>query len=50
MGSRDFAKGEKKKPKKNLKKGPAPISFQEPRPEVQVIPKGKKAKGSQEEA
>jgi hypothetical protein len=49
MGSRDFVRGEKKKPKKNAKKGVAPISFQEPRPEVQVIPKGKKAKAGQEE-
>jgi hypothetical protein len=45
MGGRDFQKGEKKKPKKDAKKGTILSSgFQEPRPEVEVIRKGKKTK------
>jgi hypothetical protein len=43
MGNRDFGKGEKKKPKKDAKKGPMISSgIIEPRPEVEVIKKGKK--------
>jgi hypothetical protein len=49
MGSRDYNRGEKKKPKKDAKKAPLSTSFQEPRPEVEVIRKGKKAKGTEEE-
>ena len=45
MGGRDFQKGEKKKPKKDAKKGTIiSSSIQEPRPEVEVIRKGKKNK------
>jgi hypothetical protein len=45
MGGRDFQKSEKKKPKKDAKKsGLTSSSFQEPRPEVEVIRKGKKNK------
>ena len=43
MGNRDFGRGEKKKPKKDAKKGPGISSgIIEPRPEVEVIKKGKK--------
>ena len=50
MGSRDFVRREKKKPKKDAKKPPIISStFEVPRPEVEVIPKGKKAKGIEEE-
>ena len=43
MGNRDFAKGEKKKPKKDAKKSQTIISsIEAPRPEVEVIRKGKK--------
>ena len=43
MGNRDFGKGEKKKPKKDAKKGPIISSgIIEPRPDVEVIKKGKK--------
>ncbi len=45
MGNRDFGKGEKKKPKKDIKKGTIiSSSIVEPRPEVEVIKKGKKNK------
>jgi hypothetical protein len=44
MGGRDFQKSEKKKPKKDAKKQIISSSFQEPRPEVEVIRKGKKPK------
>ena len=44
MGGRDFQKSEKKKPKKDAKKQSVSSSFQEPRPEVEVIRKGKKPK------
>ncbi len=50
MGSRDFAGREKKKPKKNEKKNPViPSAFEAPRPEVEVIRKGKKPKEIEEE-
>ncbi|MBP1706296.1 MAG: hypothetical protein H6Q39_20 [Chloroflexi bacterium] len=51
MGSRDFVRREKKKPKKEAKKGPIILStFEAPRPEVEVIhPKGKKPKDMEEE-
>lgn len=50
MGSRDFASREKKKPKKDAKKQPTISStFATPRPEVEVIRKGKKAKNIEEE-
>jgi hypothetical protein len=49
MGSRDYNRGEKKKPKKDAKKAPVSMIFQEPRPEVEVIRKGKKARGAEEE-
>jgi hypothetical protein len=44
MGNRDFAKGEKKKPKKDVKKSNIVSSIEQPRPEVEVIRKGKKNK------
>jgi hypothetical protein len=45
MGGRDFQKGEKKKPKKDAKKNSIISSSSlEPRPEVEVIRKGKKNK------
>jgi hypothetical protein len=45
MGGRDFQKGEKKKPKKDAKKSTnISSSFEAPRPEVEVIRKGKKNK------
>lgn len=44
MGSRDFAGKEKKKAKKDSKKQPTITSFEAPRPEVEVIRKGKKPK------
>ncbi len=45
MGNRDFANREKKKPKKDSKKSPiVSSSFEAPRPEVEVIRKGKKPK------
>jgi hypothetical protein len=49
MGNRDFARSEKKKPKKDAKKAPVSAAFQEPRPEVEVIRKGKKGKAGEEE-
>jgi hypothetical protein len=50
MGNRDFSRGEKKKPKKEAKKGTIiSSSIQEPRPEVEVIRKGKKTKDTTEE-
>jgi hypothetical protein len=50
MGGRDFSGREKKKPKKEAKKQPIISStFATPRPEVEVIRKGKKAKGIEEE-
>jgi hypothetical protein len=50
MGGRDFASREKKKPKKNIKKQPIISSTLEtPRPEVEVIRKGKKPKEEEEE-
>ncbi|HSW59147.1 MAG TPA: hypothetical protein VLH15_12130 [Dehalococcoidales bacterium] len=49
MGGRDFPKGEKKKPKKDAKKQNILSSgIQEPRPEVEVIRKGKKTKEAEE--
>ena len=49
MGNRDFNKGEKKKPKKDAKKTPNIIaSIEQPRPEVEVIKKGKKNKDWEE--
>jgi hypothetical protein len=45
MGNRDFGKGEKKKPKKDAKKtNIISSSIETPRPEVEVIRKGKKNK------
>jgi hypothetical protein len=50
MGSRDFSGREKKKPKKDGKKQPIiSSSFETPRPEVEVIKRGKKPKESEEE-
>jgi hypothetical protein len=48
MGSRDFAGKEKKKPKKDAKKQPIITNFEAPRPEVEVIRKGKKPKDLEE--
>jgi len=48
MGNRDFNKGEKKKPKKDAKKAPAISNIEAPRPEVEVIKKGKKNKDWEE--
>jgi hypothetical protein len=48
MGNRDFNKGEKKKPKKDAKKAPIISSVEQPRPEVEVIKKGKKNKDWEE--
>ncbi|GEM_PF-5855567 len=45
MGNRDFGKGEKKKPKKDMKKAPiVSSSLEAVRPEVEIIRKGKKNK------
>jgi hypothetical protein len=45
MGNRDFAKGEKKKPKKDVRKSSNITSnIEASRPEVEVIRKGKKTK------
>jgi hypothetical protein len=51
MGSRDFSGREKKKLKKDSKKQPmiSSSAFDTPRPEVEVIKKGKKSKGIEEE-
>jgi hypothetical protein len=50
MGSRDFGRREKKKVKKDSKKQTTISSiFETPRPEVEVIRKGKKEKGTEEE-
>lgn len=50
MGSRDFVRREKKKIKKDSKKQPIISStFEAPRPEVEVIRKGKKPKDIEEE-
>lgn len=49
MGSRDFAGKEKKKPKKDAKKKQIVSSIEEPRPEVEVIRKGKKPKDMEAE-
>lgn len=50
MGSRDFAAREKKKAKKDSKKpNNISASFEAPRPEVEVIKKGKKAKDFEEQ-
>jgi len=50
MGSRDFAGREKKKVKKDNKKRPIiSTSIEAPRPEVEVIRKGKKNKDFEEE-
>ena len=49
MGGRDFQRSEKKKPKKDAKKQSIISSnIQEPRPEVEVIRKGKKPKDMEE--
>lgn len=49
MGSRDFASREKKKPKKDSKKqNIISTSFDAPKPEVEVIKKGKKNKEMEE--
>ncbi|MBI2918995.1 MAG: hypothetical protein HYY01_13530 [Chloroflexi bacterium] len=44
----DFSRHEPKKTKKTLKKVAAPTEFMPP-PEVQVVPKGKKARPPEEE-
>jgi hypothetical protein len=49
MGSRDFVRREKKKPKKDSKKPGIITSFAEPRPEIEVIKKGKKPRDVEEE-
>ena len=49
MGNRDRPRGEKKKPKKDVKKSPTISSVETPRPEVEVIRKGKKPKDFAEE-
>jgi hypothetical protein len=50
MGSRDFVRHEKKKPKKNIKKQPLiSTTIEAPRPEVEVIRKGKKPREFEEE-
>jgi hypothetical protein len=49
LGSRDFNRREKKKPKKDAKKPPVISTFEAPRPEVEVIRKGKKPKDTEEE-
>jgi hypothetical protein len=49
MASKNFANREKKKPKKDAKKQPIISSFEAPRPEVEVIRKGKKDKWEEEE-
>jgi hypothetical protein len=50
MGGRDFSRREKKKPKKDSKKQPIISSILEiSHPNVEVIRKGKKAKGEEEE-
>jgi hypothetical protein len=49
MGSRDFARKEKKKPRKDIKKTPLITSFEAPRAEVEIIKKGKKPKDITEE-
>ena len=49
MGRRDFAKAEKKKPRKDAKKATISNVVQEPRPEVEVIRRGKKPKEGEEE-
>ena len=49
MGSRDFQRKEKKKPKKESKKPQVVTSFEAPRPEVEVIRKGKKTQDVEEE-
>ena len=48
MGSRDFRHREAKKPKKDAKKKPASITFEQPA-EVEVIRKGKKPREGEEE-
>jgi hypothetical protein len=49
MGSRDFVHREKKKPKKDAKKQTIiSTTFETPRPEVEVIRKGKKPKDTEE--
>ena len=42
MGSRDIKNREKKKPKKDSKKSPVITNIEAPRPNVEVIRKGKK--------
>ena len=50
MGSRDFARREKKKSKKDAKKQPLiSTNLEAPRAEVEVIRKGKKPKDFEEE-
>ncbi len=49
MGSRDFARKEKKKPKKEAKKQPLITPMEASRPEVEVIRKGKKPRETEEE-
>jgi hypothetical protein len=50
MGNRDFSRGEKKKPRKDAKKQSVVSSIQEPKPEVELIRKGKKPRDTEEEA
>lgn len=49
MGSKNFARKEKKKPGKENKAQPLITSLEAPRPEVEVIRKGKKPKDIEEE-
>jgi len=48
MGKRDIGQRESKKPKRDAKKKPISISFEQPA-EVEVIRKGKKPKEGEEE-
>jgi hypothetical protein len=49
MGSRNYQRKEKKKPKKESRKPSIVTSFEAPRPEVEVIRKGKKTTEVEEE-
>ena len=49
MGNRDFARKEKKKPGKAVKNQNLITPIEAPRPEVEVIRKGKKPKEIEEE-
>ncbi len=49
MAGRDFQGREKKKPKKDVKTKSIAPSFETPRPEVEVIRKGKKPQETEEQ-